>query len=134
MSNSDPAETTGDPQKIKIDSVNGGKDKDELKGCYFLPTATPDVYNFYSKTGTLLASNVFSGATFSFMLPSHQSYTWTIPNPAPGSEQFSINTQAARGSWFNTDPSPMNDEGGTFTAQATGGADDGEESASTATA
>ena len=132
MSNSNPAEVIDDPQKIRINSVLGGKDKDELKGCYFLLTATTDVYNFYYKTGLLLASNVFSNGTFSFQIPG-ENYTWTIPNPAPGSEPFTINSQGASGSWFNTDASPMNEEGGTFTAQVSGGTED-EESASSATA
>lgn len=120
-------------QKIVINSVSGGKDKSELSGCYFLPTTTPGIYTFYSKNNQPLMNNIFNHCTFSFILPG-DTYNWTVPNPAPGSEPFSINNETASGSWFNTDPSLANEEGGTFTAQASGGVDEDEESASSATA
>jgi hypothetical protein len=127
-----------DSQKIKIKTVGGGKDKDDLLKCFFYPT-TPagPPYDFYKKENgveTLLASGITTGGSFSFSL---DTYTWNVPDPNNPTNPFWINTQGAGGSWTNNDTSvsitdQSTGETGTFQAQ-TGTSADPEE-ASTATA
>ena len=126
-----------DSQKIKIGTVAGGKDKDDLKKCFFYPTSTPGTYDLYKKENgveTLLASGITSGGSFTFTL---DGYNWTIPDPSQRQNPFVINNQGASGSWKNNNTSPSieaqsSGESGTFQAQ-TGSSPDPEE-ASTATA
>ena len=117
--------------KIKIHTVNGGRDKEDLKHCFFYPSfAEEHVYVFCDKDGTVLANDVRSGSTFTFHL---HHLKWTIPDPN-GTEPFVIHHDSASGSWRNNAPDRAEDESGTFTAQATGGGTDVEESASSANA
>jgi hypothetical protein len=126
-----------DSQKIKIKTVTGGKDKDDLKKCFFYPTTSPGEYDFYvreNNTDTLLASGITSGTSFTFTL---DGYTWTIPDPSLPQVPFEINSTTAIGSWKNNDPSvsieaQSSGESGTFQAQA--GTSPDPEEASSATA
>lgn len=120
--------------KIKI-TASGDKDQSELTDCYFLPTNTSGKYILFAKNDLPIVTSVmplYSGASFSFNLPT-DTFTWYIPNPAPGSEQFTISDTNAAGSWSNTDVSIADEEAGSFTAQTSGHVED-EESASSATA
>jgi hypothetical protein len=103
---------------IRINDVKGNADKDKLKDCYFYPTTTDGVYLFCSKHDETLATGVRNDGEFSFH---HDKFDWKIPNPKPGSEPFHISDGHARGSWHNNAPQFAQEEGGTFTAQATGG-------------
>jgi len=105
--------------KIKIDTVTGGKDKDDLKGCYFLPSTTVNAYDFYDTNNNSLATAI-TGTSFSFSLADHD---WEITN-------LVISTTAASGNWSNDDASITADEEGTFQAQA--GSGEPEEKAATA--
>lgn len=111
--------------KIKITTVTGGKDKDMLKGCYFLPSTTvSDAYDFYDTNNNLLESNI-TGTSFDFPLGV---YEWEIEN-------LVISTTAASGDWSNNNPNPTGEEDGTFQAQAGGGIDpDQDEDAAAASA
>lgn len=102
--------------KIKINTVNGGKDKHMLKGCYFLPSAIPGNYDFYDKNNKLLNDNVGNGEPFDFKL---DGLSWEIYN-------LSIDDLRASGAWQNNDgrPNAAFEESGTFTAQAGGGEDE----------
>ena|SRR5215510_757769 len=97
--------------KIKIDTVTGGKSKDKLKGCYFLPSGT--AYDFYDKNNNLKNSGVSNGSSFSFPL---DTLNWTISN-------LSISATQASGDWTNDAVEPTDDESGTFQAQSGGGGD-----------
>jgi hypothetical protein len=116
-------------QKIKIGRVDGDKDKEDLKNCYFCPTGN-NTYAFYAKNdNTPLVTGITSGTPFSFSLPG-STITWTIPNPNDPTHPFHIDDQDAGGSWFNNDTSvrPVagddgEGESGTFSAQAGGGID-----------
>jgi hypothetical protein len=97
--------------KIKIDTVTGGKDKDDLKGCYFLPSTTvSNGYDFFDTNNNSLATGI-TGTSFSFALDGHN---WEIEN-------LVISSIAASGDWSNDDASITADEDGTFQAQAGGG-------------
>ncbi|MDQ3666986.1 MAG: hypothetical protein M3410_10525 [Acidobacteriota bacterium] len=97
--------------KIKIDTVTGGKDKTKLKGCYFLPSTTiSDSYDFYDTNNNSLATGI-TGTSFPFTLDGH---SWEIEN-------LVISATAASGDWSNDDASITADEEGTFQAQAGGG-------------
>jgi hypothetical protein len=121
-----------DSQKIKINTVTGGKDKDDLKKCFFYPAAD-STYGFYKKENgveTLLASGITSGGSFTFTL---DTYTWNVPNPDPGQEPFAISASSASGSWKNNDNGASNTrqsngESGTFQGQT--GLPDPEEASS----
>ena len=108
---------------IEIKTVTGGADKDKLKHCYFLPAATTGQYDLYSKNCNLLASALSSGNGFSFP---HDSITWTITN-------FVIDDESASGNWSNPD-GIENAQDGTFQAESGGGAGEGDEAASAASA
>ena len=108
--------------KIKIDSVTGGSQKNDLKNCYFLPAAVAGTYNFYDTNNNSLASNLTSGSDFSFSLDSHN---WEITS-------FVISDSAASGDWSNDVASITAEEDGTFQAQA-GTGTDAEDAASAAT-
>lgn len=116
-----------DLDKIKMKTLHGGKDKDDLKHCFFYPATSP-YYNFYNKVNgedVLLASNVQNGFQFTFTLGG---WTWTVPDPDNPSDPFRISgtgpSAIASGSWRNTDNSTPtigndgNGESGTFTAAA----------------
>ncbi|MFS8087027.1 MAG: hypothetical protein ACMG6H_15445 [Acidobacteriota bacterium] len=106
--------------KIKIDTVTGGKDKDDLKNCYFLPSTTvTGAYDFYDTNNNTLASAI-TGTSFTFSLHNH---AWDITN-------LVISTTAASGDWSNDVASITADEEGTFQAQASTG--EPEEKAETA--
>ena len=130
MSNPKPERLTNTNRAIRIRSVKGGNDGIELLDCFFFPTTTPGVYLFCTKDGVELAVDITAHKPFHFNLHGHR---WTIPNPEPGSEPFTIDEHSARGSWRNDHSGDPAEEGGTFTAQASGGADE-EESASSANA
>lgn len=105
-----PTASTGD--KIKIDKVTGGKNKYKLKDCYFLPSRTLGTYNFYDTHNNVLAENI-SGSTFTFSL---DNLDWQI-------QKLVITSSTASGNWKNNNPQPIDDESGTFQAQAGGGGD-----------
>jgi hypothetical protein len=93
--------------KIKIDTVHGGSTKDNLKGCYFLPTANPGDYEFYDKNNNPIETDpspLVTGTDFSFTLAE---LDWTISN-------FIISPTEASGDFSNQ---PEEDEG-SFQAQA----------------
>jgi len=62
----------------------------------------------------------------------HDGLIWQVPNPQPLSEPFSINDLIATGSFLNNRVGlgDGEEEGGTFTAQASGGADEDANAAS----
>lgn len=112
-----------DTDKIKIKTANtqgNGTDGNLLKGCYFLQTNQTGKYVFFDSTGTPLATSLMpvpgslpTGSVFTFQLPQLPNVTWWIPNPAPGSEAFSITPgtgsqpSSTSGSWFNNDTSSV---------------------------
>jgi len=97
--------------KIKITTVTGDKDKDDLKNCYFLPSETVSgAYGFYDTNNNLLSSDI-TGSSFSFSL---NDLNWEITS-------LVISTTAASGNWSNDDPTITADEDGTFQAQVGGG-------------
>ncbi|MEN3329306.1 MAG: hypothetical protein V7638_4113 [Acidobacteriota bacterium] len=130
--------------KIKIKTANNqgnGNDGNLLKHCYFLPTNRPSQYIFFDSTGTPIVTSLMplpatlsNGLFFTFQLPQLPNVTWSIPNPAPGSEPFSISGSGSQastsGSWLNndnvalraaSDPSLGSDptgESGTFQGQS----------------
>ena len=109
-------------ERIMIDRVGGGDDRNMLEGCYFLPTNRKGKYDFYQK-GTEppfdapLARDVAQSSTFHFDLGL---FHWTV-----NGRNFLISETAAHGEWHNNDdridPDDGNGESGTFTAQAGGG-------------
>lgn len=104
-----------DPEKeIKMKTVKG---TDKLTDCYFYPTDERGVYLLSTKDDETLAV-VANGQPFMF---EHDGLVWRVPNPEPGSEPFEITHMHARGSWWNNGPRIEGEEGGTFTAQASGG-------------
>lgn len=108
--------------KITINTVTGGKDKDDLKNCYFLPSTTVSgSYDFYDTNNNSLATGI-TGTSFSFTL---DDLDWDISN-------LVISDTAASGNWRNNDPSITADEEGTFQAQA--GSGDPEENVTSASA
>ena len=109
--------------KIKINSVTGDKDKDDLKNCYFQSNGVTGQYNFYDTNNNLITTNpvnLTTGTSFSFTLDGHD---WTVSS-------FVISDTAANGNWSNND-NPDAAQDGTFQAQAGGGVDP-EEQASAA--
>ena len=113
-------------QKIKI-TASGGKDAAAFTNCYFLPTNIAGNYILFGQNNDPIVTNpipLTTGNNFSFSL---NTFTWTITS-------FVIDNEDASGSWSNTDPTATGVESGTFTAQATGGLEEDEESASAATA
>ncbi|HSE19265.1 MAG TPA: hypothetical protein VLB46_19540 [Pyrinomonadaceae bacterium] len=128
-----------DTDKIKIKTANtqgGGNDGNDLKNCYFLPTNQTGKYVFFDSTGTPIVTSLMpipvplpANTQFTFQLPGN-SFTWWIPNPAAGSEAFSItgtgSTATTSGSWANNDGSQLTEsvgsdptgESGTFQGQA----------------
>lgn len=97
--------------KIKIDTVTGGNDKDDLKGCYFLPSTTVSgAYDFFDTNNHSLATGI-TGTTFPFVLHGHN---WDIEN-------LVISDTAASGDWSNDHSGITEDEDGTFQAQAGSG-------------
>jgi len=107
--------------KIKIKTANtqgNGNDGNLLKNCYFLPTNQTGKYIFFDSTGTPIVTSIMpvpatlpTGSVFTFQLPQLANVTWWIPNPAPGSEAFSISGSGSQattsGSWFNNDNSAL---------------------------
>ena len=111
--------------KIKIHKVTGGQHKDDLKGCYFLPSSTiSGAYDFYDTNNNVLESGVSGGSDFSFPL---SGYSWRILN-------LVISLTAASGDWRNNAGGIEEEEDGTFQAQAGGGADPAEKDATAASA
>ena len=118
-----------DPEKeITMKTVKG---TNKLKDCYFYPTDVDGVFLLSTKQEETLAV-VTNEQPFMFEF---DGLVWKVPNPMPGSEPFSIDRRAARGSFWNNGAGPDHgegeEEGGTFTAQASGGV---EEDASAASA
>lgn len=118
-----------DPKKeITMKRVQG---TNMLNDCYFYPTDVQGIFLLSTKADETLAV-VTDGEPFMF---EHHGFVWKVPNPEAGSEPFSINTEIARGSFWNNSVRGGEregwEEGGTFTAQASGGA---EEDASAASA
>ena len=76
-----------DSQKIKIKTVTGGNDKDDLLKCFFYPTSstTYDLYKKENGVETILASGITSGGSFSFSL---DTFTWNVPDPAQPTNPF----------------------------------------------
>jgi hypothetical protein len=103
--------------------VGGQKDKTDLVGCFINTNAANTAYQFNSPepnstvlattTGTSLPSLPFNFPQFG-PYPRPNGYLWTITVTA---FQFS-------GTWTNTDPTVVNDETGTWTAQAGATVDD----------
>jgi hypothetical protein len=109
--------------KIRISTVTGDKDKQLLKGCYFLPNGTPGNFNFYDTKNNLLATSRISGSPIVFFLDNH---IWMI-------DKFVITDELASGDWKNNDDTDPAEEGGSFQAQA-GGTVEMEASAASAVA
>jgi|GEM_PF-3517221 len=102
--------------KIKIDHVTGGKNKDELKNCYFEPSPDlPGSYDFYDKNGHRLARDLNVGDPFEFDM---NGLTWVF-------YEWTCDNLHANGNWRNNGPAvdPTLEQEGTFTAQAGGGVD-----------
>ena len=121
-----------DSQKIKIKTVTGGNDKDDLLKCFFYPTSstTYDLYKKENGVETILASGITSGGSFSYSL---DTFTWNVPDPAQPTNPFWINSQAAGGSWKNNDNGVQrqsNGESGTFQGQVSTSTDPEEDAAS----
>ena len=125
MSDTAPLKLVKKPGKeIRIITQKG---TDKLTDLYFYPVKdlpevkdAPDVYLLCDKHDDTLAV-VANGQPFMFK---HDDLIWRVPHPALGSEVFVIHELAARGSFWNNAPEFTAEEGGTFTAQASGGADD----------
>lgn len=99
--------------KIKIDHVTGGKNKDDLKNCYFeLSPEIPGTYDFCDRHGNRLAAGLNIGEPFEFDL---DGLTWVIFD-------WATDSLRASGNWRNDGPAL--EQSGTFTAQAGGGVDD----------
>jgi hypothetical protein len=111
-----------DPKKeIVMRAVKG---TNKLNECYFYPTDVKGVYLLSTRQDQTLAV-VTDGQPFMFQ---HDGLVWKVPNPLLGSEPFSINHELARGSFWNNgvgfEQGEGWEEGGTFTAQASGGVED----------
>jgi hypothetical protein len=115
--------------------VHGQKDKTDLVGCFIDMNATNTAYQFNSPgpnsqvlattTGTSLPSLPFTFPQFGPYPPGPNGSLWTIR----------VNGLKFSGSWTNTDPTVVNDETGTWTAQAGATVDDvGDEQADAASA
>ena len=118
MSYPQPEEIRDENKMIRIRSVRGGRDRSDLVDCFFYPTTSHGVYVFCNRQGEELAVNITSRTPFHFDLAGHRG---RVPDPLPGSEPFTIDDRAARGSWRNDAPGRSAEEGGTFTAQVSGG-------------
>jgi hypothetical protein len=126
--------------KIRIHFVTGGPDKDELKDCYFSPTA-PGEYVFYSSRSDSapLAQKIHNHGAFTFSL---DGLSWVIPDPSNPSHPLEFHGSGrhatAKGSWLNNNlRDPADDptgESGTFQAQAGSGAGNEEDATSAAKA
>ena len=117
-------------KKIEITAV-GDPDASDLTNCYFLPTNHHGRYILFDQNSRPILTDpipVRSVENFTFH---HNGFDWGVYN-------FSLNDENGSGSWTNNDKHRrITDvvEGGTFTAQATGGgAEEDEGRASTATA
>ena len=118
------------PRKIVI-TAGGDPGASDLTNCYFLPTNSRGRYILFDPDGRPILTDpmpVSSGEIFTFH---HKSFHWTVSS-------FTLNDEYGSGGWSNNDNAPRitDVEGGTFTAQATGGggAEEDEGRASTATA
>ena len=129
---SDELKPIRDPQKeIKMKIVDG---TDMLQNCYFYPTDEHGVFLLSTEDDHTLAV-VTDGQPFMFK---HDGYIWKVPNPQPNAEPFRINRRAASGSWWNNsgnrphskERGSSTDEDGTFTAMASGGAEEDTNAAS----
>lgn len=111
---------------VVINGVQGTSDKDKLKEMYFVKDPGPNnTWNLYNKKGKWIESGIQSGVDFNFQ---HDSYitqggqsmkiVWTVTN-------FVITTEAASGSWTNSDPDPSitGEQGGSFQGSSGPGAD-----------
>ncbi len=86
-----------DDGKIKIDKTTGGKDGADLKGCYFLETATPNCYDFYDTNNNVLASNICTTTRpLGFSFNNFEGFNWTFSNVV-------ISGDTASGDWSNND-------------------------------
>ena len=116
-------------KKIRIDTVKGGRPQDQqaLRRNYFLATGVNDTYQFFDPGDDLITTDppvVATGVVFQFALKEMPHVTWTISN-------FEIHHEDhAKGDWTNTEK--IDNDEGTFTAQAGGGT--GEENPLTANA
>jgi hypothetical protein len=111
-----------DPRPIKIDHVTGGRPQDHeaLMRNYFESTTVNSTYLFYSPGGEQIPTNppvLADDREFSFEL---QGVTWTVTN-------FAIDHEVARGNWTNTEQ--VEQDEGTFQAQAGGTPEEEEASA-----
>lgn len=116
-----------DTQRIKIDKVEGGNQRDQqaLKRNYFMATGVNDTYQFFTPNDELIPTTpvvVATGVEFSFFLREMPGVIWTIKN-------FQAAGEHAQGNWTNTHQ--IDEEEGSFQAQAGAAA---EESSSAATA
>ena len=125
---SDKLKPTRDPEKeIKMKKVRG---TNMLTNLYFYPF--DDVFLLSTEDEVTLAV-VTSGQPFMF---EHDGLLWKVPNPEPGSEPFKIDHAHAHGSFWNNGKGLGEgikegiEEGGTFTAQASGGAEEDANAAS----
>ena len=105
--------------KIKIDSVTGASDGNDLKNCYFLD-AGDGTYSFYDKNpnnpNNPLATNITASSEFDFSLEDYPGIVWTITVSA-------ITDEAASGDWSDVNTAKPEEAAGdgTFQAQAGGG-------------
>jgi hypothetical protein len=103
------------PKKYKItqqhSTLTGGSDKSSLIGCQIRENDASTQYELLfvvSRTpGTTLPTAPFTFPSFDF-----NDFTWTI-----GVSTMPTNAPAT-GSWHNTDPNPVGDQSGTWTAQS----------------
>jgi hypothetical protein len=116
--------------------LRGGQDKSELLGCHIIKNDEGTAYQFTepnpqnvlsTTTGNSLPTPPFAFPTFSFGDPE---YDWDITVTTLTAGKHG---NEAKGNWSNDDPSPDDDESGTWTAQAGAGMD-GEEDAAAASA
>jgi hypothetical protein len=111
------ADTSND-KKIVVDSFTGGNDGDDLINCYF-KVKNDDTYDFHDKDDHTKCTGMTVGSSCSFSLDEDPGITWTITLTAPCTET------EVNGSWTaQSDEFEAEQEGGTFQAQAGGGADD----------
>lgn len=106
--------------KIPIDNITGDPDGHDLMGCYFKPKHDGD-FNFHDKDDHTKARDLKVGSSFSFKLDEYPDTMWhlTIVTASP--------TQVT-GTWNCDKGNPILADGG-YQAQAGGGVDAGESSA-----
>src|SRR5688500_2760778 len=100
--------------KIKIDSVTGASDGNDLKGCYFLNSGN-GTYCFYDKNpnnpNNPLQCDIVAGSKFDLHLDDYPGITWSLNVSA-------ISDQAASGTWSDLNSARPEDAAGDGSFQA----------------